>query len=215
MTARAVFAAALLFAAATASATPIDSVGDSFAVDFAGRAGSGTVPGLTARASFLVSEFDAATGHVVLEITLTNTTDASIWEGSRVSAIGFNVDQTVVSASSSGLFAHALTGGHFPRIRGPLDVCAVDSPTNCSRGGNGGVTIGQSGVIALTLEFGGPIASLDLSRFVVRYQALDSAQLSISRDSGVGEGAVVPEPRLLGLLGVAGLVLAGSRERAA
>jgi opacity protein-like surface antigen len=215
MLARAVLAAALLWFSAAASAVTIDSVGDSFTVDFAGSAGNGTEPGLTARASFLVAEFDAATGHVVLEITLTNTTDASIWESSRVSAIGFNTDHEIASASSSGVFSQAVMGGRFPGIRGLLDVCAVDNPNNCSGGGNGGVTIGQSGVVTMTLEFGGPISSLDLSRFVVRYQSLNSEELEICDDSGVGEGVVVPEPRLLALLGVAGLAIVGSRKRAA
>ncbi|MBM4385349.1 MAG: cistern family PEP-CTERM protein [Deltaproteobacteria bacterium] len=215
MLARAVLAAALLCLSAAASAVTIDSVGDAFTVDFAGSVGDDTLPGLTARASFVVTEFDAATGHVVLEITLTNTTDASIWESSRVSAIGFNADHPIVSASSSGLFSEAVTDGRFPGIRGLIDVCAIDNPNNCSGGGNGGVTLGQSGVVTMTLEFGGPITSLDLSRFVVRYQSLNSEQLDICDDSGVGEGVVVPEPRVLALLGIAGLALVGSRRRAA
>ena len=213
MLARAVLAAALLCLSTVASAVPIGSVGDSFTVNFGGNVQRADVSGLSASASFVVTELDALTGHVVLEITLTNTTDASIWEGSRVSAIGFDVDQTIASASASGLFAYAVTGSRFPNGIGPIDVCAIDNANNCSGGANGGVTLGQNGVVTMTLEFGGPITSLDLAHFVVRYQSLDSEELGISGDSGTGDGEVVPEPRLLALLGLAGLALLG-RKRA-
>jgi hypothetical protein len=215
MLARALLATAVLALSNAASAVTIDSVGDSFTAQFGGSIERIDMPGLTASASFLVTEFDAATGHVVLEITLSNTTDASIWEGARVSALGFDVDAKIESASASGLFAHAVLGGRFPNGVGRRDVCAIDNERNCSGGANGGVTLGQSGVITLTLEFGRPIASLDLTDFVVRYQSLDSEELGISGDSGTGDAEVVPEPRLLALLGVAGLALLGSRKRAA
>jgi len=212
MNARAGLAAALLLLAPAADAVPIDAVGDTFRVDFDGNVATQEVPGLTASATFLVTELDAAAGHVVLQISLSNTSDAGLWQSTRASAIGFDVDASLASASVSGLFQHALTGGKFPNQFGPVDVCAVDNSNNCSGGQNGGVTLGQDGVITLTLSFAGPIDSLELTNFGVRYQSLTSSELGFCGDSGTGTGRV-PEPRVLALLGAAGLALLGRRRR--
>ena len=210
---RSALAAALLLLATTASAVPIDSVGDTFSVDFDGNVETQPVPGLSARATFLVTQFDAAAGRVVLEISLSNTADASLWKSARVSAIGFDVDAPLASATASGLFSQAVTGGKFPNQFGPVDVCAVDNPHNCSGGRWGGVKLGQSGVLTLVLQLDGPIAALDLTNFGVRYQSLTSRSLKLCDASGTGRGTV-PEPRALALLGAAGLALLGRKRRA-
>jgi hypothetical protein len=218
MLARAVVPAVLFafaFAVAPALAVPIDSVGDSFTVEFDGNVETQDVAGLAASASFLVTEFDAAAGRVVLQISLENTSDPALWQSSRVSALGFDVNRDIGSANTSGLFQHAILAGKFPNQFGPVDVCVVDNRNNCSGGGSGGVHIGESGVITLTLNFTGPITSVDLANFGVRYQSLASDELAIQEGSGTGSGDVVPEPRLLGLLGIAGLALLGTRRRAA
>jgi hypothetical protein len=214
MTARAALAAALLSLATASSAVTIDSVGDTFGVVFDGNVETEQVAGLAASATFLVTEFDAAAGRVVLQISLSNTSNNGIWQSARVSAIGFDASEDIVSASATGLFAYAVTGGKFPNQFGPVDVCAIDNANNCSGGQNGGLHIGQSGVVTLTLQFAGPITALDLTNFGVRYQSLDSCDLEISGGSGTGSGDVVPEPRALALLGIAGLALFGRKRRA-
>jgi hypothetical protein len=215
MLTRAVVAAALFAFAAPALAVPIDSVGDTFRVEFDGNVAGNDVAGLTASASFLVTEFDAASGRVVLEITLENTTDTSLWRTARVSALGFDVGRDIETASTSGLFQHAVLGGKFPNQFGPVDVCVIDNRNNCSGGRNGGVQIGKNGSITLALDLAGPISSVDLTNFGIRYQSLRSPGRGCDEASGTGHGAVVPEPRLLGLLGIAGLALAGTRRRRA
>ena len=212
MNARALLAAAALSFATAANAVPVDSVGDTFTVNFDGNVATTSVAGLTASATFLVTEFDAAAGRVVLQISLTNTSSPSLWQSSRVSAVGFDVDGGLAGASASGLFQSAVTGGHFPNQFGPIDVCAIDNSNNCTGGRNGGLSLGQSGVVTMTLTFSGPISSLDLANFGVRYQSLNSSQLEISEGSGTGHGAV-PEPRTLALLGAAGLALFGRKRR--
>jgi hypothetical protein len=236
--------------ATAASAVPIDSVGDTFTVAFDGNVEARPVPGLTASATFLVSEFDSAAGRVVLEISLANTADPSIWKSALVAAICFDVDAPLVSASASGLFSHTVLGKMLLSPFGALDVCATDDGRGCSgerkasfhsrgRGGDGhrggrqrggheggkhsgghwkdghesGVEVGQSGVLTMTLQLEGPIASLDLSSFGVRYEDLTSRSLKLCDASGTGRGTV-PEPRALALLGAAGLALWGRKRRA-
>jgi hypothetical protein len=213
MKAHALLAAALLSLAAAAGAVPIDAVGDTFQVDFDGNVEGQPTPGLTASATFLVTEFDAAAGRVALQISLSNTTDPALFRQSRVSALGFDVDVDLASASSSGLFAHAVRGSAFPNQFGPIDVCAIDNPNNCAGGRNGGLQIGESGVFTLVLTFAGPIASVEFGNFGVRYQTVEP-EGCFADDSGTGRGTVVPEPRLLALLGAAGLFLLGRRRHA-
>ena len=213
MTVRTFLAAALLALAPGAQAVTIDAAGDTFDVSFDGNVETQSVPGLSATATFLVSEFDGAAGHVVLQISLENTSDAGLWESARVSAIGFDVDSTITSASASGLFGYAVLGSQFPNQFGSVDVCAINNANNCSGGGNGGLALAQSGVVTLTLNFSGPITALELTNFGVRYQSLDSSELGFDGDSGTGTGTV-PEPHVLALLGTAGLALIGRRRRA-
>jgi hypothetical protein len=214
MTARAALAATLLLLATSANAVSIGAVGDTFTVQFDGNVETELVPGLSASATFLVTELDAAAGRVVLEISLSNTADAGLWKSARVSAIGFDVDATLTSASAGGLFSEAVTGGRLPNQFGPVDVCAVDNAHNCSGGRWGGVKLGESGVITLTLQLAGPIAALELTNFGVRYQSLTSKSLELCDASGTGTGTV-PEPRALALLGAAGLALWGRKKRRA
>lgn len=205
--ARALIAIAALCLAAAAGATPIDSVGDTFTVQFDGNVGGDDAPGLRALATVSVASFDAAGGRVVLDIALRNTSDASLWQSSRVSALGFDVNGDIRSASASGLFSFALLGGKLPNAFGPVDVCAVDNRNSCSGGRNGGLRLGESGGLRLTLTFVGPIGELDLTNFGVRYQSLASEELGFCGDSGTGHGTV-PEPGLLALFALASAALA-------
>jgi hypothetical protein len=213
MTARAALSAVLLLLASSANAISIDALGNTFTVDFDGNVETQPVPGLSAQATFLVTEFDGAAGRVTLEISLANTADASIWKSARISAIGFDVDAPLADAEAGGLFSHAVLGGKFPNQFGPVDVCAIDNAHNCSGGRWGGVKLGKSGVLTLTLQFDGPIAALDLTNFGVRYQSLTSKSLELCDASGTGRGTV-PEPRALALLGAAGLAFWGRKRRA-
>ena len=207
----------LLLIASPSLAHTINATGDTFSVNFGGNVGGVDVPGLTASADFTVASFTSTS--VILDIKLSNTTDGSIWESSRVSAIGMNVSEPIASASTSGVFQYAILDSKFPNQYGSLDVCAIDNKNNCNGGGGGGLTMGQMGTVTLTLNFANSITSLDLSNIGVRWQSLASKQLGISGDSGTGggggddtPGGAVPEPSAI-IVFAAGMLLAGSRLR--
>jgi hypothetical protein len=191
----------------------VGAVGDAFSVSFDGNVATQPTPGLTASASFLVTSFDAAAGQITFQVTVANTTDPLLFQNARVSALGFDVDATLAGATASGVFDSAVLGGQLPNQFGAVDVCASGNPNDCSGGGNAGLNLGQSGVFTLVLRFAGPIASVDLGHFGVRYQSVNPVGCFVD-DSGTGTGMVVPEPRALALLGAAGLALLGTRRRA-
>lgn len=205
-------AIALGASAGRAVAATVDSVGDSFTVLFAGNIAGSDVAGLSASA--LVSVESIANRTLVLNVTLTNTSTV-LWESARVSAFGFDTNPNVVSAQlDSDVYRNVNLNGHFPNGFGSLDLCVINNRNNCSGGGRGGLTRGESEVMTLTLHFRNPVTSVELDNFGVRYQSLTSSALGFNGASGTGTGnpsSPIPEPRstamyLLGGLAVAGLV---------
>jgi hypothetical protein len=202
--------------AASASAYTITSSTTPFDVYLGGNVGGTDYPDLTATATFSIVSWSGST--VVLGITIDNTAGAN-WEGATVSAIGFDTDPDVVSASSTGVFTGAFVGGSFPNNFGSVDVCAISKnnpsqPVNNCNGGNGGVTIGTSGSLQLTLSFSGPVSSIDLSNLGIRWQQLNSQLYGIVDGSGTGgEVPPIPEPSAAVVFGIGALILGASRAR--
>ncbi len=195
----------------TASAVTIDSVGDSFTVEFDGNIDGGDVAGLTASALIEVESIVGNT--LVLEITLTNTSTV-LWETSRVSSFGFDTNPDVVSASlSSGVYSSVNVGGSFPNGFGSIDLCVINNRNNCTGGRGGGLAIGESDVITLTLNFSQAVSSVELENFGVRYQSLSSSALGFSGASGTGSPTVpnnpIPEPGSAAMFLLGGVVVAG------
>ena len=182
----------------------LESAGDSFAIAFDGRIKHDAAPGLGALAHFLVTEFDGAAGRVVLEITLSNTTDPERYLTSRVSGLSFDLEVTASEATyRTAEWSEAPATPSVKRI----DVCATTEPKHCG----GGVHPGEPGTFTLTLELEAPLQALSLSQFAVRYEDVKTSD-GVVLGSGIGCGQVVPEPRLVALLGVAGLALLGRRR---
>lgn len=211
-----VLAGLMIAGSASAAMITFDSVGDSGTIHYGGNIEQTDVEGLSASTSFTLTEIKSSS--FVFDIVVANTTN-SLWEESRVSAIGFNVDPDVTSASvvnSPTWFA--VLGGSFPNQFGALDICIKEGggPNSCQGGGGGGVAIGDSASFSLELGFASLPGSVTLDNFGVRWQSLTSEALGYDDASGTGTPVTkVPEPGTLGLLGlgVLGLTMAGRRRR--
>lgn len=205
--------AGLMFAgSASAAMITFDSVGDSGTIHYGGNIDQTDVEGLSASTSFTLTEIKSSS--FVFDIVVANTTN-SLWEESRVSRIGFNVDPNVTSVTASSPW-FALLGGSFPNQFGQLDICIQGQTQGSCSGGPGGVEIGDSASFSLELGFASLPGSVTLDNFGVRWQSLNSEALGYDDDSGTGTPVTkVPEPGTLGLLGlgVLGLTMAGRRRR--
>jgi len=224
------YALALTFClgGATSHAVTLDMVGDSFSVNFNGIIDGTVQSGLSAFADFQVSDRQVAgTGSEekttwTLDVSLSNTSSTPV-TGSRVSALGFNVDPDFQSGNVSGLFNTVDTDSN--SSQGTIvEACFLNDPSpdsggspNCAGGNNGGVDQSASapGVFVVSLMFEGNIAELFLDNFRVRYQSIDFG--NNEDDSGIGIGTVIPLPAAawLFLTGLAGLFGFSRLKRAA
>lgn len=206
---------------AWADAITLDSsdIGQSFSVSFDGFSNGTTIDGLTAGATFTLSSITADS--YVFGYSLTNTTSGSL--DSRVSSFAFNVDPAITGASSTGAFSYAVLDSNYPNGIGTVDVCFKGSDSNSCGGNSGGVQKGDTGTGTLTLSFDAAPDAITLSDFFNRYQSITGAG-KVSSASGSGTitssstssgGTSVPEPGMIGILGLGlvGLALARSRRR--
>lgn len=203
-----------LMIAGCASATMIsfDSKDDYGTVYYGGNIDGTDVDGLSASTSFELTGVNDSS--LVFEIELKNTS-TSLWESSRVSRIGFNIDSEVTSVTASSPWVAVLDKNKFPNNFGELDICIKGEDEGNCTGGPGGVEIGGSATFSLELFFNTLPAVVNLDNFGVRWQSLDSEALDIRGDSGTGTPiSKVPEPGTLGLFGLAvlGISMAGRRR---
>ncbi|MBW4490532.1 MAG: cistern family PEP-CTERM protein [Trichocoleus desertorum ATA4-8-CV12] len=174
----------------------------SFTVNFDGNVATKTVAGLSSQAIFKFLGFNTAgtKTEAAFEVTLDNTSSGGIT--SRTSALGFNVNQTLVgigeasgsgNTRSSGIFTNDRSGS-FPNQFGAVDVCFTDGKT-CQGGSNGGVKTADSpGKFSSTLAFSSTVSSFTLSNFGVRYQSINGKSIDgddFNGDSGTGQGTPV------------------------
>lgn len=209
-----------LAAPAWADAITLDAsdIGQSFTVNYDGFANGTTINGLTSQATFTLSSV-TSTGYV-FDYSLTNTTSGGL--DSRVSSFAFNVDPTITGATSTGAFSYTTLNSNYPNGIGTVDVCFKGGFSGSCAGNSGGVLTGDTGTGTMTLSFASAPSSITLSDFFDRYQSITGAG-PVSSASGTGTitsssssgGTQVPEPGMIGILGLglAGLGMARTRRR--
>lgn len=180
-------AAALAGFATPAAAEPImlssANVGQSFTVFYNGFADGTTIDNLSASATFTLTSATADT--YSFDYLVNNTTTGDV--GSRISSFAFNTNPDIISASSTGIYDYTVTDSNYPNGIGTVDVCFKAARTNSCAGNSGGLTEGQSGSGTLSLSFHGPISSLTIDDFFVRYQSITGVD-GISSASGMQIG---------------------------
>ncbi len=203
-------AQAFSWTSTTATFQPGDLAGTDFTVFFFdGYIDEVLTPGLTSEAKFtLLDNFNSNSNFANFGVTVTNTSDSSIFDRVRISGLGFNtdpeLDKATITNQGSGFKINAFLNSNVPQppiTGGKVDVCFTPG-NNCAGGGGKGIEIDQSYSFQTRLDFKTLFGdSLKLDNFVVRYQSIDFKN-SPKGESGVGVGTVPTPAMLPGLIGM-------------
>ena len=188
-------------------------IGESFTIKYDGFSNGTTISGLTAETTFTLTGVTDTT--YSFDYVVSNTTSGDV--GSRVSSFAFNTNPDIASASSTGDYSFVVTDSNYPNGVGNVDVCFKGGNSGSCAGNTGGAAAGETGMGTLTLNFADPLASLTLDDFFVRYQSVTGAgtvsSASGQQVSSSSGGTRVPEPGMLGILGVSLIGLGLARRR--
>lgn len=185
--------AALALSPGTASAATyiFTNVGDSYTLDFNGMENNVDIPGLSGSITYTLTAINGF--NYDFGFTVSNTSTAPV-TASRISTFGFNTTPDFVSASilSGSVFTN-VSSGNVPGGLPNVEFCATAGP-NCSGGGGGGVTIGNSNSGLFRLTFGSAPGTVEFTNNYDRYQAITAPGISGGSAVGVPTTSPVPEP---------------------
>lgn len=206
----------VLAGAANASLISFSNVNDTGEVHYNGLIEGSEVQGLSA--STLLTLDNKTINSYIFSVSVTNNSNNNVWEQSRLSGFGFNVNPDVASVSEDDDSWLVSYDKMLPGDPENLEVCFSGNANSAICGTTGvGVDIGETVSFSMELFFNGALpATISLDNFGVRWQSLDSDQLNFQGDSGYGRPvAKVPEPAALGLfgLGFLGIALASRRRK--
>ena len=179
-------------------------IGQSFTISFGGNISGNAQAGLSSEAILKLSGFETVTKvinginkqvtQVKFDILLGNTSDKTI-VSSRTSSFGFDVSETLLGATITGidsktspLFAKAnLDSKLFEGNNDNLDLCFSDNGKNCRGGQNGGVTTSKKGTFSTSFYLDSSVKQINLNNFGVRYQSIDlTSTKKFDGQSGTG-----------------------------
>jgi hypothetical protein len=225
----ALLAMTLLAAPALGTTVVINSVDDpSWTLNYDGRLDVGGVStlmdGLTATVTYDVVEifYEASVDRsfIGLNITVTNTTDASVWQQASITGIGFDTNPDVKRflSSISGDYGYLAIRTALPTTDGfQVEVCVSGRASTCSGPAGSGTEIGESGSALVYLAFAGDVTALpfEFDNFGVRYSYVRSDAQGITYGRGLGLPVTppIPEPASAAVFGLGALLVAAAIRR--
>ncbi len=205
---------AAIFALPADAAVLINSVGQTFQVDYDGRVAGSPTNLISAKQVFTLNSISADNKTYTFGYALTNTSSVA----SRLRSFGFDVNgATVASLSGSGLYSFSGTNQNFPEGVGSLDACFKATSNGTCTGGQQGLTSGISTNETFSLTFNSATGPFSLDNFTTRFQSIEPKINGSSSGVGVGVVSAVPETATWGMMimgfGLIGGIMRGSPKR--
>ena len=223
-----VLLALVLFAApAFAASVAITGVGQTWSLDYNGIVDVGGVPtvqpGLSATIGYKVTGFyfDGTRTLLQMDIVVHNTTNASVYQNSTVTGIGFNTDPNIrrFGSGATGAYGYLSINTALPTGLGfMVEVCVSGRMNSCSGSAAGSTQTGQTSHAMVQLAFAGNLtngAVITLDNFGIRYSDVISQSLGINGQKGLGVPVTppIPEPAAAAVFGAGALLVAAALSR--
>lgn len=209
---------ALALAASTAmiavpanAAVLVNTVGQTFQVDYSGQAGGSPTNLISAKQVFTLNSISADNKTYTFGYRLENTSSVD----SRLRSFGFDVIGAGLSAlSGSGIYSFTGTNQVFPESVGSLDACFKATSNGTCTGGPQGLTSGSTALATFSLTLNSANTPLSLDNFTTRFQSISPRANGSNSGVGIGIITAVPETSTWAMM-ILGFGLIGGIMRSA